>query len=288
MPGIMPVDPRAGRRRAIIRKIQRERQRYPSVWSRLIGEWQSAARDSVWLMYSASYLLITAGVRWAVDPVSLLNRTGGGGELDFARDLAGLELVVLTHAHSDHLDFPLLTAIRDMPLTWIIPDFLREKVVQETGLPTERILTPQAGIPIIIGGLRLTPFNSLHIHPKGGLPEIGFLAEFNRRRWLFPGDIRTYDATQLPDFGRLDGVFAHLWLGKSAALIDPPPRLEEFCRFYASFRPGQILITHLDELGRELEDFWTLEHYQQAAGRLKQIAPEIRVSSARVGQRRRL
>ncbi len=284
----MLVDLVGKRRQTIARKIRRSRRNYPAVWSRIINEWRADARDAVWLMYSANYLLFTAGVRWAVDPVSLLNRTGGGEPFDFACDLAGLELVVLTHAHSDHLDFRLLSAIRALPATWVIPDFLQEKVVQQTGLAPERILTPQSGVPVAFGGLRLTPFPSLHYHPEGGVPEMGFLAEFNGRRWLFPGDIRTYDAKQLPAFGRLDGVFAHLWLGKSAALTDPPPLLEEFCRFYTILQPRQILITHLDELGREPEDFWTLGHYRRAAGRLSGIAPEIRVSSARTGQRRRL
>lgn len=282
----MPDDLAGERRRVIVRKIRRSRRRYPAVWSRLIGEWRTADRDSVWLTYSANYLLFTAGVRWAIDPFSLLNRTGGGGRLDFARDLAGLDVVVLTHGHSDHLDFRLLSEIRALPLAWVIPDFLQARVVQRTGLPPESILTPQAGQPVSFGGLRLTPFNSLHIHPEGGLPEMGFLAEFNGRRWLFPGDIRTYDPRQLPAFGRLNGVFAHLWLGKSAALMDPPPRLEEFCRFHASLQPGQIVVAHLDELGREPEDFWTMDHYRRAAGRLNEIAPEIKVSFARTGQRR--
>jgi hypothetical protein len=283
----MPIDPAIGRRDAIARKIQRERRRYPVIWARLIGEWRGADRDAAWLTYSANYLLHTAGVRWGLDPFSLLTRVGGE-QPDFVRDLAGMELVVLTHAHSDHIDEPLLSAIRDFPLTWLIPDFLQKRVIQVTGLPPERILTPRAGHPIVFGGLRLTPFNSLHLHPEGGLPEMGYLAEFNGKRWLFPGDIRTYDAGQLPVFGRLDGVVAHLWLGKSSALMSPPPRLEEFCNFHAGLKPREIVVTHLEDLGREPEDYWTLAHYRQAARLIKKLAPAIDVSSARTGQRKLL
>lgn len=283
----MAHDLAAARRKSIALKICREQQRYPTVWSRLTGEWRADGKDAVWLTYSANYLINTAGVRWAIDPFSLTTRVGGG-QPDFARDLAGLELVFLTHAHSDHLDFNLLSAIRELPAVWLIPEFLQERVIQETGLSREWILTPRAGEPVVFGGVKLTLFDSLHLHPEGGLPEMGCLAEFGQKRWLFPGDIRTYDRSRLPDFGPLDGVFAHLWLGKAGALLDPPPRLEEFCCFYAGLQPQEVVITHLEDLGREPEDYWTLAHYRQAARRLKEISPGVKVRSARTGQRRRL
>ena len=61
----------------------------------------------------------------------------------------------------------------------------------------------------------LTPFDGLHIHGEHGVPAMGYLAEFSKKRWLFPGDTREFDFSKLPDFGELDDVIGHLWLGKA-------------------------------------------------------------------------
>lgn len=285
----MSVDLVSRRRAAIKRKIRAANQKYPFLWRRMIQEWRKdEAVDALWLTYSANYLLRTAGVRWALDPFSLLTRTGGAGQPDFAGNLAGLQLVVLSHAHADHFDPNLLAAIADLPLAWVVPEFMLERLLRTAALPMEHVVIPRIGAPVSIGGLTLTPFESLHIHPLGGLPEIGYLAEFSGKRWLFPGDIRSYHFEQLPDFGRLDGVLAHLWLGKACALLDDPPRLEEFCRFFARLAPRRIVVAHLDEMGREAEDYWTQDHYRMAASWLGKNSPEIDISYAMTGQRVRL
>ena len=234
----------------------------------IINEWkQNSGADCAWLTYSANYLFRTAGVRWALDPFSLFTRVGGGPQPDFAADLAGLQLVVLTHAHNDHLDLNLVTAIRELPLTWVIPEFMLPGVMQAADLPRERILIPEPGKPIQVGGLTLTPFTALHFRGTRGVPEMGYLAEFSGKRWLFPGDTRSYTADRLPDFGKLDGAFAHLWLGKAAALLETPPLLPDFCGFFSQLNPARLVITHLDELGRDEPELWEEHHFRMARKR---------------------
>ena len=63
------------------------------------------------------------------------------------------------------------------------------------------------------------------------MPSTGYLIESDEKRLLLPGDTRTYDTAALPDFGPVDVAFAHVWLGRNAALQTAPPLLEEFCRF---------------------------------------------------------
>ena len=145
------------------------------------------------------------------------------------RDLDRLQLIVLSHAHNDHLDQNLISALQGLPLRWVIPEFMLDTVMKAASIPSERIIVPKPGSRICIEGLTLTPFEGLHIREQNGIPEMGYLAEFGGYRWLFPGDTRLFDNSRLPDFGRLDGVFAHLWLGKAGAQIDPPPMLDEFC-----------------------------------------------------------
>ena len=267
------------------RRIEQAQAEYPACWQALVQGWRSESdQDAGWLTYSANYLLRTAGVRWALDPYCLFSRIGGGNPPDFAADLAGMQLVVLSHAHSDHLDSGLIAALRVLPITWVIPAFMRGAVEQAVMLPPERVITPQPGSPLRFGALTLTPFEGLHLRGESGVPALGYLAEFNGKRWLFPGDTRSYCSDRLPDFGDLDGVFAHLWLGKGRALDSNPPLLGEFCRFFTSLRARQLVVTHLQEWGRGLEDFWDLHHYLQVQSELARSAPDLAVSAALTGQ----
>lgn len=236
----------------------------PALWERVTREWREAgSADKSWLTYSANYLFSTGGVKWALDPFSLSSRIKGVPAPDYARDLQGLELVLLTHEHNDHLDLNLLRSLRDQPFTWVIPGFLQPLVAEKVDLPAERILTPQVGSSFQYRNLTITAFDALHFHGRRGVPELGYLVESGSKRWLFPGDTRSYAHAQLPEFGRLDAVFAHLWLGKACALQPEPPQLEAFCEFYARFDTHRLIVTHLYEFGREADELWTLEHFKR-------------------------
>jgi ribonuclease BN (tRNA processing enzyme) len=262
-----------------------EREYYPKNWNRIVSEWKSSKEDHFWLTYSANYLLNTAGVKWAIDPYSFFTRLGGGEQPDFSEDLRSLKLVVLTHSHSDHLDLNLIAALRDLPIQWVIPEFLLQKVAAAVDLPSDRICIPQPGIKLRIDNLTLTPFQGLHFHGVHGVPSMGYLAEFSNKRWLFPGDTRSYDFSKLPEFGDLDGVVGHLWLGKAEALADRPSKLEEFCHFFSQFSAKQLIITHLYEYGRESNEFWDLHHFQLVRSHFHAIKPELKVAAALIGER---
>lgn len=170
----------------------------------------------------------------------------------------------------------------------------------EAGLPAERVLIPKALQPIEIKGFRITPFEGLHweLSPETssgnlkGVPAIAYLVEFNGKRWLFPGDTRTYYANKLPPFGPVDGLFAHLWLGRGCAMLEVPPLLEDFCRFCIDLQPRRVIVvaqsativTHLEELGRDAEDYWDEEHFQKVSKRCRETAPDIHMLSARMGE----
>jgi hypothetical protein len=285
-PNIMLTNPTVQRSVDNTQKIEIARARYPSLWQNIIKEWQtSTGGDAVWLTYSANYLFHTAGILWALDPFSLYTRLGEMPQLNFAEDLKSLQLVVLSHSHNDHFDRNLIAAIRNLPVLWVVPSFMLEKVMNATELPQESFLVPEIGIPIQIGALTLIPFKGQHFRGENGVPEMGYIAEFSGKRWLFPGDTRAYDINRVPHPEKLDGVFAHLWLGKAAALQEKPPLLDEFCKFFMSFRPKQIIVSHLEELGRDADDFWTLQHYLKALEKFQEISPEIKVSSMLMGQR---
>ena len=190
-------------------------------------------------------------MKWAIDPYSLFTRIEGGVQPEFARDFSSLQYVLLTHSHSDHLDLNLMAALQDLPIYWIIPEFLLVKIADQIKLPVNRIIIPQPEEFLRIDKLIFTPFEGLHIHGENGVPAMGYLVEFSKKRWLFPGDTRDFDFSKLPDFGELDGVIGHLWLGKAEASEYRPSKLEEFCNFFSQFITKQLVITHLREYGRE-------------------------------------
>jgi L-ascorbate metabolism protein UlaG (beta-lactamase superfamily) len=266
--------------------------RYSSLWNNLISEWISGSDDRAWLMYSANYLFRTQGVRWALDPLRLNSRLPRAPEMDVARDLRDLDFVLLTHHHKDHLDLGLLHLLRHLHVRWVVPEAILPLVRSEGGLPISQILVPKPGQPFELNGLRITSFDGFHWevapgYPDGrrGVPSTGYLVELSRKRWLFPGDTRSYNSTGLQDLGSVDVLFAHLWLGRAAALQPRPPLLDDFCRFCLGLQPRRIILTHLQEWGRPASDFWDVEHAELVMSVLKKQAPFLPVEVACTGDK---
>ncbi len=239
--------------------------RYPQLWADMIAAWKSPGSDAAWLMYSANYLFRTGGVRWAIDPLSLHARLHIAPVMALRRDLEGLQFVLLTHAHKDHLDLELIAALKDLPLTWVVPDVLAPLIQGQAGLTSRQMLIPRLGEPVYLSGLTIVPFAGQHLvpNPDGtsrGLPEVGYLVEGASGRLLFPGDVRIYDARLFPKFEDVDVLFAHLWLGRGLALVDRPEITRAFCQFCADLLPRRVLVTHLREFGRDANDFLDEEH----------------------------
>jgi L-ascorbate metabolism protein UlaG (beta-lactamase superfamily) len=265
---------------------------YPRVWRQMVSEWQRPEEsDRAWLLYSANYLFCTQGIRWALDPLTLHWRIPKAPQMDTAQDLRHLSFIILTHCHADHLDLDLVHNLRVLPILWVIPEPLLAEVAK-TGLSRAKIIVPKAMEPLELEGIKITPFDGLHwevdsTYPDGrrGVPATGYLVEFSGKRWLFPGDTRTFDASQLPSFGPVDGLFAHLWLGRGCALNEKPPLLDAFCSFCLELQPKRIIVTHLEEFGRTIDEYWDKEHFQPVRRQILERAPERIIESAYLGER---
>jgi L-ascorbate metabolism protein UlaG (beta-lactamase superfamily) len=164
-------------------------------------------------------------------------------------------------------------------------------VPDQTGIPEEKIMVPVPLQPFEMNGILITPFTGLHwendsSRPNGlrGVPAMGYLIEFSGKRWLFPGDTRVYDSRQIPDFGPVDGLFAHLWLGRTGAMTEPPPLLESFCRFFLDLKPRRIVLSHLHELSRGPLSYWDESHAMLATKTLQKISPGVHIASANMGE----
>lgn len=264
---------------------------YPRQWSRMIERWQEDSdEDCAFLTYSANYLFRTAGARWAIDPLTLQSRVPASAPLDLARDLSKLEFVILTHEHADHLDEALIHELRNTSIQWVVPKSILSRVLQ-LGVGEKNIIIPEDRQTISLSGVNIVPFNGRHwqriprdemveIH---GVPSTSYMVELNGKHWLFPGDVRDYEVSAFPGFGVLDGIFAHLWLGRKSALMEPPPLVDPFCSFFTSLGSKGIVITHLEEFGRNALDYWDQSHYELVRSRIQNLAPGIHVSAASMG-----
>jgi hypothetical protein len=258
----------------------------------MISEWRLPGDDRVWLTYSANYLFRAGGVRWALDPLTLHQRLPLAAQVDIADSLSTISFVLLSHRHADHLDLNLIRELGQFPIRWVIPESLRSLVINQCGLQESTVITPEMLTPLHIENVSIVAFEGMHWEPlpsgsnhqHRGVPSVGYLIEFNAKRWMFPGDIRCYDVLNLPIRSPLDRVFAHLWLGRGSALLDDPPQLDAFCEFFAQMPVSRIVITHMEEVGRQAEDYWDARHYTLVAHRLKQLAPGVSISSAYLGE----
>jgi len=228
--------------------------------------------------------------------MTLLHRIDSPEKPDLAVDLDGLSFILLTHSHSDHFSPHVIRSLRDKPVRWVIPPDLLTLVAEAGGLPDDRLIVPRRMETLEIEGLHITPFDGLHwehipvggknaSHPDvRGVPATGYLVEHQGKRWLFPGDTRTYDPSLFPNFGPVDILFAHVWLGRGMADQPSPLLVDDFCHFCLALKPRRVVLTHLDEWGREPLDFWDLEHARLVMTTLKAQSPDLVVQASRFSE----
>ncbi len=246
---------------------------YPASWSRMIREWRSPrGDDAVWLTYAASYLFNTHGTRWAVDPVLLPQRVPEAQPVAAGRDLDALDFALLTHTHADHVDVDLWAQLKESRCHWVVPEHMAGLFRDKVPSDATRYTVAVPGKPITLPGARVTPFDAPHSEKDAAgnvvikVDSTGYLVETDRdSSYLFPCDIRAYDSVCLEQFAGVSVVFAHVFLGRSAALSPNPPLLDAFVRFYLRCRPKQIVLSHLYEFGRAPEDCWIGSHAAVAA-----------------------
>lgn len=231
--------------------------------------------DAFWLICHASYLMHTNHLLWGVD-LRLNDEMHAEADQTIAKDLSGLRVAMTTHLHSDHYDTRLIQLLSEADIHWIFPAFTPpdEQARLKTLLPSCSFV--QAGDTLNIRGLQIEVFPSNHYDvfhgERIGVPEIGYRVTSGNRRYLFPGDIRTY--TSFPaELRQADELFAHVWLGRQAALSPAGDMIDAFCRFFLSAHASRIWLGHLNDTDRLPNDRWTDEHAQTITARMHQLSP---------------
>jgi hypothetical protein len=60
--------------------------------------------------------------------------------------------------------------------------------------------------------------------------------------------------------------------------------VDHFCRFCLGLAPKRIVLSHLEELGREANDYWDDSHANKVSTHLQHINPHVEISIARMGE----
>lgn len=274
---------------------QQAAEAYPAAYDRMINEWQQPGPDALWLLYAANYLFRVGEVRWAIDPLTLLTRLFGTLPLHAEQDFSKCDIIILTHNHHDHIDWHFLKSIGSLPIPWIVPEFLIEECTAQTGIQREQIIPAVVDQCIEIRGIRILPMEGHHWEyspgasrsepPLKGLHSVSYLLEFHNKKWYFPGDVRAYDVVDRPSVGKIDGIAAHVWLGRMEDPLSDPPQLKPFCDYFSGFQSPRLVLTYLYEVGREMKDIWTLDHAQSIIQASRDLSPSGKVEAHCTGER---
>lgn len=114
-----------------------------------------------------------------------------------AEDVHGIDLVLLSHAHTDHTDPGTLPAISKASpeALFIGPPPVRDKLKQ-LGISEDRVICPEVDTPML--GVRAIPAAHEQLHPleQGYYAEYGYIIELDGIRLYHSGDCCPYDGLQ--------------------------------------------------------------------------------------------
>ncbi len=263
---------------------------YPALWATALNRWlRPGPPNQIGMLYASSYLVQTGGTCWAIDPILPSSLIPDWPAVD-AQPLRQLSFVLLTHAHSDHFDGGLLAMLAASGVALIVPDHMLELVRDRVRPARRQVLVARSGIPLTVAGVDILPFDGFHkarddAGTLSGIESTGYYIVAGGRNLVFPGDARHYDPLTLPDLpGVPDYLFAHLWLGRGAALAPEPPLLDAYGRFVVRWRAKHIYLAHLHQVSRPLTDRWTERHVEMVRQHLKQIDVPVKVEGLGPGQ----
>ncbi len=236
------------------------------------------------LVCPSSYLFSTYGYHWAMDVSFLYVRKLAKTPSQVRKYLKNLKLILITHAHADHMEEETIRSLSDTDITWITPSFLKDKMLS-FGIKEDKLITVNVDDELSVGPLNIRVLEGRHFRPNGdgGIETVGFLIKNkNGPSIAFPSDVRDY--TPYANELNADYCFAHLWLTDMA--LDPNkyvPKSYEFANFSLSNSRKNIFITHL-YTNRPLDKVWTNMHAEVAQTSILEKSPETNVRIPKFGE----
>ena len=232
------------------------------------------------LIHSSSYLFNFNGYRVGMDIAFRNARFLASTPRRCHELLCGLDLMIISHSHRDHFEKSTVRMLSETDIKWVIPDFMYDTAL-ECGIRPDKIYVAKKGEVLNVGKLTILPFEGRHFRPntKKGVPEYGYYVTAEGLPSLsLPVDVRDFSLDGLPDIPKADYCFANVWLGDGKGLdlsFDPTDR--EFAEFMLKFSAKNIILTHLNEDGREDKDMWRGCHAELVRERILSLSPETNV-----------
>ncbi len=242
--------------------------------------------DALYLFGPSSYLLSLGGEKIAIDPQ--VRRAEDFEKLKEAilQGFKSVRAIFITHEHDDHFCTPLARLLRDEDILWVLPEGMRQKWVDESTLPAEKIRFVREGDILEIGAARVRAFDSPHV-PFGQdtvLVERGYEITYEKGCILIPGDIREYAYTDYPPLAAPDLCIAHVWAGNDS--IHPEeylPKMDAAADFFARFGAKRYFLGHLYEIARDQMHMWDTSHADLLADRIRKRLPDSAVQTPTLG-----
>ena len=239
------------------------------------------------LIHSTSYIFNTNGYNWAMDIAFRNANALAKTPSRIASLFEKVRLMVISHDHRDHFEEITIKRLADNDMTWLVPDFLYERVLS-LGVPSNRIIIARDGETVTIGPLHIRAFKSLHfrVDTGKGTEEYGYIVTSdNAPSMAFPGDIRDFSVDKLPILPKSDYCFAHIWLGDDNSFADDYGALPEiFSKFMLNFSNKNIILSHLYENGRRDSYMWRREHADIIKSVIHSLSPDTNVIIPEAGE----
>lgn len=233
---------------------------YEQAWQRVSEEWEKdVAEIRGWLTYSANYIFKSGKLAWGVDPFMPYTLLGAEYPGEIPNPLHELDMILLTHEHSDHWDEKLYRALAGRPRVWLVPKHLARSL-EQAGVPAEQIKILLPGESWNQNEFQAIAHEGCHKEGAFGPESLSWEIKTRNQRLMFFGDVRNYDASFYPCVQDVDVSFAHVWLGRGEAMKQVPALLPSFCRFHEHFQPKHLILTHLNERSRIETDRWKQSH----------------------------
>ena len=238
------------------------------------------------LIGATAYLFCTNGYRWAMDIAFRCSRFLTETPSKVCEYLGDVDLMILTHAHEDHMEESTIRALADTEIQWLVPEFM-VKYLLEYGVRPEKMIVVSAGETLQVGPLSIRVLPGRHFRPntENGIEAVGYQITAEKAPTLvFPGDIRDYRTENVEKL-EADYCFAHVWLSDQA--MDPKqyiPKSEELAEFMLRMSDQNIMLTHLYEVARKEESMWQRHHAELVEEAIHKRSPQTTVQIPKVGE----
>jgi L-ascorbate metabolism protein UlaG (beta-lactamase superfamily) len=173
------------------------------------------ARGAFWWMGQHSFLVKAGDLTIYIDPFFAPWESRQTPTLLTPEEGRLADLVLVSHGHADHLCPESLEGIaKQSPnAIFVCPRTEEHRLIEEAGIPADRIRPVTAGEVVYHGGAKVTAIKSKHEafdeHPTLGFPYLGYVVECGGVKFYHAGDTIMYDGLldTLSPWAPLDVMF---------------------------------------------------------------------------------